>query len=256
MPATTRIGVDIGGTFTDTAAIDRSGRLSIGKTLTTPDRAVDGVLASIAASDAALADTDIFVHGTTMVINALLERRGCRTAIVTTKGFADVIALGRGNRPEIFNPFYRRNPPLVPPELRFEIDERMTASGDPLREPVPEDVARTIERVRASGAEAVAVAFLHAYKNPAHEVAVARQIRAALPDVFVATSSELGKQWREYERFTTATANAYVGPLVKRYVGALIDGLRERAFRGDARSFSTPAAVRSGAARSRTSRFV
>ena len=232
--AVSRVGVDIGGTFTDTAACGPDGILRIGKSLTTPGHEGAGVLASIASADVDLSEVMLFVHGTTLVINALIERRGVATAIVATCGFGDVVALGRGSRPEIYNPFYKRHPPFVPENLRFEIAERMSAAGIPIVTPRDEDVATLVRQMREVGVKAVAVAFLHSYRNPDHERRVADQIARAMPDVFVTASSDLGRQWREFERFTTATANAYVGPLIKSYISRLIDDLEDRGFRGDA----------------------
>jgi len=229
-----RIGVDIGGTFTDTASCGPDGVLRVGKALTTPGEEGRGVRASIDGSGADLETAALFVHGTTLVINALLERRGARTALVATKGFGDVIALGRGARPEIYNPFYAREAPYVPAELRFELGERMNAAGEPVAVPDPAEIDALAGRLREQGVEAVAVAFLHAYRNPAHERMVADRLSAALPGVFVTCSSDLGRQWREYERFTTATANAYVAPLIRKYASRLIGDLREAGFAGDA----------------------
>ena len=228
-----RIGVDIGGTFTDTAACDAQGVLRVGKTLTTPGEEGSGVLSSIANSGAPLPEAKLLVHGTTLVINALLERRGAPTALVTTAGFGDVIELGRGSRPETYNPFYTRLSPFVPPASRFELPERMSAAGEPVVVPTDADIDRVVESLRRGAIEAVAVAFLHSYRNPAHETRVAARIAQALPDVFVTCSSDLGSQWREYERFTTATANAYVAPIIRNYTSRLIEDLAAGGFAGD-----------------------
>lgn len=228
-----RLGVDIGGTFTDTAASDLNGVLHIGKTLTTPGQEGRGVVASIANARVALAEATLLVHGTTLVINALLERRGARTALVTTAGFADVIELGRGSRPETYNPTYTRLPPFVPPEFRFGIAERMSAAGEPVLAPDEAEIDCLAEQLRRLQVQAVAVAFLHSYRNPEHERRVARLLAASLPGVFVTCSSDLGSQWREYERFTTATANAYVAPLIRNYTSRLIEDLGDVGFAGD-----------------------
>jgi N-methylhydantoinase A len=231
---TSRIGVDIGGTFTDTAACGVDGILRVGKTLSTPGSEGAGVLNSIANSGVNLSEAALFVHGTTLVINALLERRGVRAALVTTQGFGDIVALGRGSRPEIYNPFYVRQEPYVPAELRFELAERMSARGEPVMVPTPADLADLLAKLKAANVQAVAVAFLHSYRNPDHEILVAAHIAEHLPDVFVTASSDLGRQWREYERFTTATANAYVGPPIRNYVSRLIGDLNKAGFAGDA----------------------
>ncbi len=228
-----RLGVDIGGTFTDTVAYTADGRLRIGKTLTTPRREGDGVLASLANSGASLDEAALLVHGTTIVINALLERRGVHSAIVVTEGFRDIIAMGRGNRPEIYNPYYERDAAFIPDEMRFEIRERMSAAGEVLQVPSEADIDALIEELRGKDPQAVAVAFLHSYRNDSHERLVAEKIAAALPGVFVTTSASLSRQWREYERFTTASANAYVGPLVGNYASRLVGRLQEAGFEGD-----------------------
>jgi N-methylhydantoinase A len=229
-----RIGVDIGGTFTDTAACGADGILRVGKTLTTPGCEGTGVLNSIANSETDLGQAALFVHGTTLVINALLERRGVRTALVATQGFGDILSLGRGSRPEIYNPFYVRQEPYVPTELRFEIKERMSAAGRPIIAPEAKDLEDLVAKLAAAEVKAVAVAFLHSYRNPDHESLVASYVAEHLPDVFVTSSSDLGRQWREYERFTTATANAYVGPAIRNYMSGLIGDLNQAGFGGDA----------------------
>ncbi|MEC7761278.1 MAG: hydantoinase/oxoprolinase family protein [Pseudomonadota bacterium] len=229
-----RIAADIGGTFTDAASIGPDGYLYIGKTLTTPGRETDGIIAAVGAAGVPPEAAKLFVHGTTMVINALLERRGVKTAMITTQGFADILSLGRGNRPEPYNPFYIRNAPLIPRDLRFEVVERMAANGAVVVPLERADLERVAEEIRAVGAEAVAIGFLNSYRNPGHERFAAEVLRELLPDAFVTTSSELASQWREYERFTTASANAYVGPLVRRYTERLVDALTVAGFEGDA----------------------
>ena len=180
----TRIGVDIGGTFTDVAAVDADGRLHIGKRLTSHGQEHAAVVQAVSDTDVELARPGTIVaHGTTLVINALLERKGARVGLVTTRGFADVIELARGSRPEIFNLEYRRHPPLVPKSMRFELDERVHASGDVARCPTDEEIGLVIEELRAARVEAVAVAFLNAYLEPANERRVAERLRTALPDV-------------------------------------------------------------------------
>lgn len=229
-----RVGADIGGTFTDVAAVDADGRLHIGKRLTTHGAEGDGVLAALADTTADLSGPEtILAHGTTLVINALLERKGARVGLVVTEGFGDVIEGGRSSRPEIFNPTFRRDPVIVPPELRFEISERVHASGEVALQPGLEEIDTLADKLREADVEAVAVAFLNSYVEPANERLVADRLRTHLPGVPVTISSDISRQWRETERFTTAAANAYVAPVADRYIGRLLGGLRTDGFTGE-----------------------
>ncbi len=229
-----RIGVDIGGTFTDVAAVDSQGRLHIGKRLTTHGAENEGAIQAVLDTGIdSNASGTLLAHGTTLVINALLERKGAKVALVTTRGFTDVLDIGRGNRSELFNLRYRRQGPLVPRELRFEISERSNGDGSIGHVPTDEDLKALIADLKAAQAESVAVAFLNSYANPQNEEQVAMYIRDHLPDVPVTTSSSLSRQWREYERFTTATANAYIAPVAHRYLQRLVEGVSEGGFQGE-----------------------
>src|SRR5262249_14326001 len=162
---------------------------------------------------------DELLHGSTIAINTVLEKSGAKTALITTAGFRDVYAIGRGNRPDAFNLFFHRPRPLVPRELTFEIAERMNAAGEGT---VPIDVAAVEKLGRelaALGIEAVAVCFLHSYANPAHEQRAGEVLRREFPDLFVTLSHEILREFREYERTSTTVLNAYVGPRVSRYLG-------------------------------------
>ena len=164
---------------------------------------------------------DELLHGSTIAINTVLEKSGARTALVTTAGFRDVYAIGRGNRPDAFNLFFHRPRPLVPRELTFEIAERMNAAGEVL---VPIDAAALealARQLAALGVEAVAVCFLHSYANPAHEIAAGEALRRHCPDLFVTLSHEILREFREYERTSTTVLNAFVGPRVSRYLGRI-----------------------------------
>ncbi|MFJ8023542.1 hydantoinase/oxoprolinase family protein [Streptomyces sp. NPDC096311] len=228
-----RVGCDIGGTFTDVAAVDEDGRLVVGKRLTTHGTESQAVLAAVRDTGVDLTrDGTIVAHGTTLVINALLERRGSAVGLVTTEGFSDVLDIARANRQEGFNLRFVRNPPLVPPELRFEIPERTRATGEITRRPTEAELDALAEKLRTAGVEAVAIALLNAYVEPANETYVAEYLTRVLPGVPVTTSSSLSRQWREYERFTTATANAYVAPVADRYLRQLLSGLGEDGFDG------------------------
>ena len=227
------VAVDIGGTFTDLVAFDRdSNRVLYTKSPTTYGNFAAGIADCFGKVDLSPAGVRLINHGTTLVINALIQRKGARTALVTTKGFRDVLEIARGNRPDPFDLYYQRDEPLVPRERRFEVDERVDAQGTVLQ---PLDVAELealAHVLRAAKVDAVAVCFLHAYANPVHELLAAETLRRALPDVFVTHSVELTREWYEYERTSTAAANAYVGPEVLGYVRHLEADLQQRGFAG------------------------
>ena len=230
---TMRVATDIGGTFTDLVVIDeQTGEVRIAKVSTTPHDLAQGVLDVIAGSDVDPAEIEELVHGTTVVINALTERKGARTAFVTTAGFRDVLEIGRGNRPDMYNLVSRKPSPFLPRRHRFEVRERVDRHGRVL---VPLDLA-DLEPAAAvcerDGIEAVAVCLLHAYAYPEHEQALCETLRKRLPGVAVTASSEVTREWREYERTSTAVLNAYVQPLVDRYLGELETRLAGAGLRG------------------------
>ncbi len=222
-----RIASDVGGTFTDVAIFEETtGRIQLGKTLTTPSRLIDGMGKAVEKAGTAFADAHLFLHGTTVAINALLERKGARTALVTTRGFRDIYEIGRVNRPEAYNLFFRKHRPLIERALRFEVGERVLPSGEVLR-PLDDaelaSVAALLERERI---QAVAILFLHSYRNPDHEIRARDFFRRRLPGVFVTASHELSQEYREFERTSTVAANAYIGPRVQEYLtetGAFLD---------------------------------
>ena len=227
------IAVDVGGTFTDLVAYDAgTGRIRYTKSLTTHARPLDGIMACVDKVGIDLGEAALFRHGTTLVINTLLEMNGARVALVTTQGFRDSLDFGRGSRMEVFNLFYRKPPALVPRDLRFEVDERIDGKGVVLRAPARKEVATVARAIRAAGVSAVAVHFLNAYRNEAHEKQVAQWLAEELPDAFVTTATSLNREWSEYERCSTAVANAYTGEKVGRHVLALEGALAERAFSG------------------------
>jgi N-methylhydantoinase A len=228
-----RIGVDIGGTFTDVAAVDAEGRLHIGKRLTTHGNEHEAVIQAVLETGIDTKAPDVILaHGTTLVINSLLERKGARVVLVTTKGFADILDIGRGNRSEIFTLRFRRAAPLVPRDMRFELDERTLADGRVIRFPENGELESLASAIRQAGAESIAIGFLHSYAAPTNERRVAEYLRDALPGIPVTLSSDLSRQWREFERFTTSTANAYVAPVADRYLRRLIGGLAKDGFKG------------------------
>jgi N-methylhydantoinase A len=227
------IAVDIGGTFTDLVGYDAgTARLLHAKSLTTPQDLVQGVLSCFDKSGADVAAATDVVHGSTIAINTVLEAKGARTGLVVTLGARDVYSIGRGNRPDAYNLFFRRPCPLVPRALTFEVPERVLASGK-VATPLDEDVVvAACSALGDAGVEAVAVCFLHSYINPEHERRAGEIIRAELPHVFVSLSHEILRQYREYERTSTTVVNSYIGPVVSRYVGSLDRRLREREFPG------------------------
>jgi N-methylhydantoinase A len=223
-----KVATDIGGTFTDLVYLDEStGELGLAKASSTPPNFAKGIMDAIAKSAVDPKSVEHFVHGTTVVINALTERKGSRTALVTTEGCRDVIEIGRGNRPDIYNLKFRKQEPFVPRELRFEVIERTNYKGEIVTPLDQASVDAVAERIRAAGVAAVAVSFLHSYANPEHERACADRLRELLPDVLVTASSDITQEWREYERTSTATLNAYVRPVASAYLQSLERGLRD-----------------------------
>lgn len=232
-PAHTRLATDIGGTFTDVAAFDeKSGRLLLGKALSTPARLVEGISRGVDKAATRYADAGVFLHGSTIAINTLLERSGARTGLITTEGFRDVYEIGRINRPDAYNLFFRKHVPLIERALRLEVRERMTAEGK-IHVPLDEtSVHAACDRLEAEGVEAVAIMLLHGYANPAHEARVKAIVRQRLPRAFVTASHELSREYREFERCSTVAANAYIGPEVSEYLRGIDEHLKHAGFAG------------------------
>jgi N-methylhydantoinase A len=225
------VGVDIGGTFTDlVGCVD--GRIVTSKCSTVPADPTRGVAESLRLADCRMPALSELLHGSTIAINTVLERKGARTALITTRGFRDTYAIGRGNRIEAFNLFFHRPKPLVPRELTFEVTERMTAAGEVLTPLDEAEVAVLASSLAAGTIEAAAVCFLHAYANPAHERRVGEMLRAAMPSLFVTLSHEIVREYREYERTSTTALNAFVGPRVQAYLGKLEGFMRTERFPG------------------------
>lgn len=228
-----RAAVDIGGTFTDVVVFDEArGGLVLAKTLSTPAELARGVLEGLTKAAVRFEEVSGLIHGSTVVVNAIIERRGAKTALVTTRGFRDVYEIGRINRPESFNPRFRKHRPLVPREDIFEVTERMLADGS-VRTPFDEQEAREVARIiKEEGFEAVAVLFLHSYRAPEHELRMCEILLEANPDLFLSASHELSREYREYERTSTVAANAYVGPKVSQYLSDLERRLHDHRFSG------------------------
>ena len=224
-----RLAVDIGGTFTDLALEHPGGRSTI-KVLTTPSAPEQGVLggvrAILQAAGLAAGDIEIVLHGTTLATNAVIERKGARTALLTTQGFRDVLAMGNESRYDQYDLNITLPQPLVPRHLRLPVPERLDNEGKVLK-PLDEAAVRALVPVlREEQVESVAIGFLHAFVNPAHERRARAILAEALPDLPVSLSSEVSPEMREWERFSTTVANAYVQPLMARYLRLLEEGLR------------------------------
>ena len=227
-----RVGVEVGGTFTDLVAIDGD-RVTISKVPSTPSSPDEGALAAIAAAEIALAEVTDLVHGSTVATNAILERKGAKIAFVVTQGFRDLLLLQRHNRRQIYDLFYAKPAPVVTRADTIEIPERIDASGDVATE-LDLDAARAaLDAVLGQGGyQAVAVCLLNAYANPAHEQALGEMLRAAYPDLTVTLSHEVTREFREYERASTTTLAAYVQPVIDRYLGRFETSLGGRGFEG------------------------
>jgi N-methylhydantoinase A len=232
-----RVGVDIGGTFTDLILVDdESGAITVGKSLTTPtdpSQAVETVLRDALDRSAVPADrVETIIHGTTLVTNSIIERKGSKTALLTTAGFRDAVEIGREHRYDLYDIFLEMPRPLVPRYLRLEVDERVLATGEVVNAPDLEALEPLIRELRDKGIEAVAVCFLHSYANPEHERQLAELIGRVAPELRVSTSSEVVPEIREYERTSTTIANVYVQDRVDRYLRDLERRLRELGFGG------------------------
>ncbi|HCH55687.1 MAG TPA: 5-oxoprolinase, partial [Rhodospirillaceae bacterium] len=187
-----RLAADIGGTFTDIAAFDPSdGRLVFGKTLSTPDKLIEGIVDGVDKAGTAFPEANLFLHGSTVAINTMLERTGAKTALLITEGFRDIYEIGRVNRPDAYNLFFQKHQPLVERALRFEVSERLYAEGAIHKSLDEDSVRQTCALLREEGVEAVAILLLHCYANPAHELRVREIVEEELPDAFVSTSHEL-----------------------------------------------------------------
>jgi N-methylhydantoinase A len=225
------VGVDIGGTFTDLVGVI-DGELVTSKTSTVPADPTTGVAESLRLADCDPRLLAEVLHGSTIAINTVLERKGARTALLTTKGFRDVYAIGRSNRIEAFNLFFHRPQPLTRREMTFEIEERLNAAGAVIRPLDERQIEVIAHRLGEAGIEAVAVCFLHSYANPAHERLAGEVLRRINPNIFVTLSHEILREFREYERTSTTVLNAYVGPRVRAYLSTLETYLRRADFDG------------------------
>lgn len=216
-----RVATDIGGTFTDIVYIEADGTVRFNKSHTTPPNFEQGVVDVIKKCPLDPRAIQDLTHGTTVVINALTERKGAKTGLITTKGFRDILEIGRGNRPDLFNFNFRKPESFVPRYLRLEVEERLDYQGNELIPLKEEDVKKCLEIFKREGVEAIAVVYLHSYVNAAHEMRTEELIAELWPEVEVTASYSVSKEWREYERSTTAVLNSYVKPTAKKYIDRL-----------------------------------
>lgn len=248
------VATDVGGTFTDLVAYNHgTGELIVAKESTTPEDYSRGVLGALAKSRLPpRLVTQYFANGSTIVINALTERKGVKTALFITRGFRDVLEIQRSNRPDIYNFTYTKPAPFIPRELSFEVHERLDSNGRVIDELNLADLAKHIQRCREKGVEAIAVCFINAYVNSAHERRCAEWIREYAPEVLVCCSHELTQEYREYERANTTVLNSYVQPVVARYLGNLEVGLRKEGVSGQLYAMASNGGVMSFAEAKRT----
>src|SRR5579863_1322552 len=229
-----RIAVDIGGTFTDLIGFDeRTQLIHQAKSLTTPRDPVEGILDCIRKASLDPKSIDSLIHGSTIAINTLIERKGAAVGLIVTRGTRDVYAIGRGNRPEAYNLFFHRPRPLVPRHRTLEVDERLYASGEVREKLDVASVKNACEALAKAGVDAVAICFLHSYANPEHEQQAGKIVEAALPKAYVSLSHDILREYREYERISTTVVNAYIGPTVGGYVRNLQSRLESLGFRGE-----------------------
>lgn len=233
-----RAASDVGGTFTDLVYFtvdEQTGEIQsvqTEKAHTTPPNFEQGVSDAFEKADISLEDVSFFAHGTTVVINALTERKGVKTGLITTTGFRDILEIARGNRPDFFNLRYQKPKPFIPRYLRREVPQRMTYKGEVLQALDLSGVEGIVQDFKAEGVQAIAVCLLHSYANPAHEVAVVDAVKDLWPDVSVVASHEISREWREYERTNTAAVCAYVQPVTEAYLTKLEQRLEAQKFSG------------------------
>ena len=225
-----RVGVDIGGTFTDIVFLGTDGTVLARKIASTPEDYSRAVLGGVAGGIAELSigadDVSEVSHGFTVATNAIIEQKGASTALITTEGFRDILELRRNRVPRLYDLYFEKSPALVKRQLRLEVRERMNFRGEVLRPLETADVDRAVDRILATGVESVAVCLLHSYANPDHERYIAKVLRERAPHLILTLSSELLPEMKEYERTSTTVINGYVRPVVERYLSRLADGLQ------------------------------
>jgi len=226
-----RVATDIGGTFTDLVYVTPDGEVVTGKSHTTPAQYEQGVMDVISAASIQPSEFASFVHGTTIVINAITERKGAKVGLLTSEGFRDIIEIGRGHRPDFFNLEYRKPEPFVPRHLRREVRGRINYKGI---ETAPLDLLSLpgiLDDFRAEGVEAIAISFINSYANPVHEEAALAKVKELWPEASAVASHQITREWREYERTNTAVLSAYVQPVAHRYLDRLTSALYDAGMR-------------------------
>ena len=228
------LGVDVGGTFTDVISIDEaSGTVRVVKVPTTPDDQSVGFMAGLrTVGHDGLEDVDVVCHGTTTGTNAVLERKGAKCGLITTRGFRDTLEIGMRTRPHAYG-LFGEYVPLIPRQARLEVDERMDADGEVVRELDAGQVREAARRLRGAGVESVLIAFLHSYANPAHEQRALELVLEEWPNEYVTASHRILSEFREFDRISTSAVNAYIQPRIDRYFTRLADRLKERGYRND-----------------------
>lgn len=234
---TIRVATDVGGTFTDLVCFETDhdtgqSRIVTAKADTTPPNFEEGVLHVLEKGGVHPEAVDFLAHGTTVVINALTERKGVKVGLLATEGFRDTLEIARGNRPDFFNLHYEKPKPFVPRYLRREIPGRMSYRGEELKPLDLSGLPAILEDFKADGVQAVAICFLHSYANPDHERRTLAEVQKLWPGVSAVASHQITREWREYERSNTAVLSAYVQPIAERYLARLNDGLKARGFAG------------------------
>ena len=254
---TRRVATDVGGTFTDLVCFETdtdtgSSRVITAKSDTTPPNFETGVLKVLEKGAVDPASVDFLAHGTTVVINALTERKGVKVGLITTEGFRDTLEIARGNRPDFFNLHYEKPEPFVPRHLRKELPGRMTYTGEERTPLELSGLPEILDGFRQEGVQAVAISFLHSYANTAHEIATLAEVQRLWPEISVVSSHQITREWREYERTNTAVLSAYIQPVAARYLHNLDAGLKSRGFKGSPFIMQSNCGVDSLAATSKT----
>lgn len=234
---TIRAATDVGGTFTDLVYLytdpkTQKQEIVTAKSDTTPPNFEQGVMNVIHKGDLRVEEIAFLAHGTTVVINALTERKGVKTGLITTEGFRDSLEIARGNRPDFFNLFYQKPTPFVPRYLRREVPGRLSPQGEERQALNLSGLPEILEDFRREGVQGIAICLLHSYANPAHERAVLDRVRELWPEVSAVASHQITREWREYERTNTAVLSAYVQPIAERYLTQLYEGAKGEGFDG------------------------
>ncbi|XRP97182.1 hydantoinase/oxoprolinase family protein [Methanocaldococcus sp. 16A] len=231
-----RVGIDIGGTFTDLVYFDeKSKEFSVVKVPTTPKKPADGALKAIETAKIELKDIYMLIHATTLGTNMFLGQEGLnppKLALITTKGFRDIVEIGRQRRADLYNLFFEKPKPIVLRRDRYEVEERINAKGEIITPLNEEELRRIVREIYSKGYEIIVVSFLHSYRNPIHEIKAKKIIKEVCPEIEVITSHEINPEYKEYERTSTAIINAFLRPMMSKYLTALLEALKSKGFKG------------------------